>query len=360
MSSCLNEARVRAAADDEATGNERTHLETCASCAARVDAARRAGDVLTAMASSVDVPASLRAGVERALVHRADRSGSTTLRDEAPARRASIWMTAAAATAALLLVFFLMPPLDAPRELSAAEVLDRSLQSFSSFTGTVRREFDLELQLPRVAAVQNGTYRIEQLIDHGESGRYRLIRYAPDGTLLDGISEDPTAGTRTVLVRADNQLYAFRLSIDSARTLAMRDIEKHHVEAMIRVLQTAAGQTVRETGGGLNKRYVVELPEAIGDANKSGLWELTRAKVEVNASDFQIVHASVAGSYMGEPFSMSFRLRSQQFANSAYATPGEFELPDSAGMVAIEGHGSEDLGRDLLVAALRELARARR
>ena len=40
-----------------------------------------------------------------------------------------------------------------------------SLRTMTPASGTERREFDLELRLPRVAAAYNGTYRIEQLIE---------------------------------------------------------------------------------------------------------------------------------------------------------------------------------------------------
>ena len=43
MSRCLNEARIRAAADGEATEIEQRHVEGCAECSARVTAADGAG-----------------------------------------------------------------------------------------------------------------------------------------------------------------------------------------------------------------------------------------------------------------------------------------------------------------------------
>jgi hypothetical protein len=360
MANCLSTARIRAAADDEAGAVEREHLELCAECRAQVDVARRLSDELTAMATSVAVPESVRSRVGGALARRPERSGATTLR-ERPASgwtRPRLW-TAGLAAAAVLVGVMVLPPLDAPGALSAAEILDRSLQTLSPASGTELREFDLDLQLPRIASVENGAYRIEQLLDHDAPGRYRLVRYGPDGALLSAISEDPAAGLRMAAVRVDGQLFAFRFAIDPARALALRDQERHHVEAMIRMLQAAAGQTVHEMGGPDGARYVVELPQVKG-ASGSSVWALDRARVVIDAGSFQILELAAAGAYMGESFSVSFRLRRRQVWPSAEVPRERFELPGEPALVTIEGTATEDLGRDLLVSALRELARMRR
>jgi hypothetical protein len=359
MATCLSDAGIRAAADDEASLFERQHLKSCVACRERVNEARRAGDELMAMSRSVAVPASLRDRVGRMFTERRAYTGATTLRQAARTRRSSarLWLTAAAAAA--LAVVVALPPLDAPRTLSAAEILDRSLQTFSAGSGTELREFDLALQVPRIATVQNGVFRIEQLVDHETPGRYRMVRYAPDGTWLDAISEDPLAGTRTALVRIDGQPFAFRFTIDPGHTLGLRDLERHHVEAMIRVLQSAAGQTVQEVDEVGGRRYVVELPQ-VSDATASGLWELSRARVVVDADEFRILELAVTGSYMAEPFSVSFHLRRREMLPSAQVASERFEVPADAGAITIDAAGTDDLGRDLLASALREVARSRR
>lgn len=354
MSKCLNEAQIHAVADDEAAAREREHVETCGDCRARVDAARRAAHELSSMVASLAVPTSLN---DAALLRRAHRGGATTLRDARLRPSVRLWVTAGAVAAAIILVVFALPPLDAPRSISAAEILDRSLQTLNATSGIELREFDLDLQLPSVAAGRSGTYRIEQLVDHDVPGRYRAVRYAPDGTLVEGISEDP-AGRRTVVVNIDGQPFAFRLT-STPRTVSLRDIERHHIQAVIRLLQATAGQTLQEIGHAEGKRYVVELPSLAADENASGLWELTRARAVIDANDFQILELSGAGSYLGETFSVAFRLKNRQVWSSAEVPADRFELPTS-GAVTIEGPGTEDVGRDLLTAALRELSRSRR
>ena len=357
MPKCLNEAQIRAVADDEASASERRHVEACDDCRARVDVARRAAHELSSMVANLGAPASLN---DASLLKEHQRAGATTLRDGGFRSNTRLWLTAGAVAATILVVVFALPPLDAPRAISAAEVLDRSLQTLNTTTGIELREFDLDLQLPRVASMQNGTYRIEQLVDYDTPGRYRAIRYAPDGTLLDGISEEPAAGRRTVVVSIDGQPFAFRLTTASARTPSMRDIERHHIQAVIRLLQATAGQTVQEIDDAGAKRYVVELPPVVADANASGLWELSRARAVIDASDFQILELTAAGSYLGDAFSVTFRLRNRQTWSSAEVSADRFELPVASEALTIEAAGTDDLRRDLLAAALRELARSRR
>lgn len=359
MSRCLSEARIRAAADGEASGIEREHVEGCAQCRARVTAAGRAFQEFGALASRVEVPGNLVTGIERALASDRPRAGATTLRDLPTSRWGGrVWATAGLAVAAALVIVFLLPPLDAPRTLSAAQILDRSLQSMSPASGTELREFVLDLQLPRIAAKYAGAYRIEQLVDHDSPGRYRLVRYSPDGAILDAISEEPAAGRRTAVVRVDGQMFAFRFTIGAGDTLGLRDLQRHHVEAMIRLLQAAAGQTVREVDTARGRRYIVELPQ-VADATASGLWELSRARVVVDAGDFQILELSAAGSYLNEPFSVSFELRQRNLRPSAEVSPEQFQIPLDANALVIDGPGTEDVGQDVLASALRELVRSR-
>jgi hypothetical protein len=360
MSKCLSNACIRAVADGEARECDRGHLDECPECRARFDEARRVSEELSAIAANVAVPASLGGRVADALTKSHGRAGATTLRD-APIPRWTprLWLTAGVAGVAVLVAIFVLPQPDAPRALSAAQILDRSLQTWAPSTGTELREFDLELRLPRIASVQNGTYRIEQLIDHDTPGRQRLVRYAPDGTLLEAVSEDPSAGRRRAMVRLDGQPFVFRFTIDPSHTLGLQELERHHVEAMIRVLQAAAGQTVREIDEAQGKRYVIELPTVTSEG-ASGLWELARAHVVVDGTNFQILELAVGGEYLGESFSVTFHLRRREVQPSALVPPEAFELPSAEGAIFIDGIGTADLGYDLLSNALRALARSRR
>ena len=356
MSKCLSEVRVRAAADNEATQPEREHLEQCDECRARVEAARRAASDLLGMAAALMPPTSLQHRVRQAVL-RADQSGgATTLREQIPFRaRPRVWATAVAVATAVVLMVFALPPLDAPRAVTAAEILDRSLQTLTASSGVELREFDLDLRPPRATSLQAGTYRMEQLVDHATPGRFRAVRYHPDGTLLDAISQDPGAKRRTVVVNVDGQLFTFRFAMPSGPPLDLPALERQHVEAVIRVLQAMAGEAVQEIADSRGKRYVVELP-AVADRKESGLWELSRARVTIDADDFQILELTAAGSYMGDPFSVAFRLRNRQVWSSAEVPPDRFNVP-TADAITIDGVATDDIARDLLASALREVAR---
>jgi hypothetical protein len=361
MSDCLDEARVRTAADGEADAIAGEHLESCAECRRRVDEAREAMGEIERLAATVPVPPTLASRVTRAVTRSpAAQEGATTLRElprHAWSRRA--WGSALAVAAGILIIVFLMPAIDAPRQLSAAEILGRSLQTLTPAGGIERREFDLVLQLPTVASIENGRHRIDELIDHDAPGRYRVAKYGADGALVSAMSEDMGARRRQVLFRVGGELFGFTFTLDPTQRRGIRDLERQHVEGVIRLLQAMAGQTVAEIDAADGKRYVVELPPLSGGQATTGLWDLREARVVVDGASFSIVEAVASGSYLGEPFSVSFHLRSRDVRPSGAVSPREFELPHDPTAVAIDGAGTEDVARDVLIATLSELARTR-
>ncbi len=359
MSSCLNETQIRACADDQASEAERLHVERCPACRTRVQAAVRAFEEFSVMASSVPVPVSVTDGVTRALQTGArDRAGATTLRHVSRRPKpVGAWLTAGAIAAAVVIVMFLMPAIDAPRALSAAEILGRSLETMRPSSGIERLEYDLTLELPSIAAIDNGTYRIEQLFDHDGAGRYRILKYAPDGTLLNGVSEDTGAGRRSVLVRVDNRPFIFDFTIDSPQRVSLRTMQQQHVEAFIRILQSIAGDTVSEIQIDGARHYVVDVPKTVSQQAPGGAIDLERARIVVDGTDFEMVEAEVSGAYMGEAFSVSFRLRNRVAGAGVIPAP-DFALPVDPAAVRIEGKGTDDIAHDVLTAALIRLARA--
>jgi hypothetical protein len=362
MSNCLGEARVRTVADGEADTAAHEHVASCGYCQRRVDEARQALAEIARLAAEIEPPPSLSPRVTGAIARAGlSEAGATTLR-EAPApgwsRRA--WGSAIAVAAGLLIIVRVMPAIDAPRELSAAEILGRSLQTMTPSGGTERREFDLSLQLPTALPIENGAYRIEELIDHDAPGRYRVSRYAADGTLVSAMTEDVAAGRRTVLFRLGGQVFAFTFALDSSHRGGVRDIEEQHVEGMIRLLQAMAGHTVSERDAAGRRQYVVELPSVSGGSGAAGLWDLQQARVVVDAESFGLVDVAVSGSYLGDPFSVSFHLRRREVRPSADVGSSEFEPPHDPTAIAIEGPGTDDVARDLLTTALGELARRSR
>jgi hypothetical protein len=357
MSNCLNDARVQAVADGEGTPIEQDHVRSCEACRERVDAARSGVDDFGRMMSAVRVPDSLGPRVTAAL-----RGGATTLRPTSrgrwgPALAGSppVWVFAGGVVAAAILVFVLLPSVDSVTTLNAAEILDRSLRTLSP-QGTELLEYELRIEAPSSVAVESGTYRIEQVIDH-DAGRWRLSRFTPDGTLLNGIREDPAAAVRESVVRVDGREYRFRFTINPDQQVRLWQLQRRYAEAMIRLVQASAGQAVTVLDDGGRQRYLVELAEARGGGAP---WDLTRARVVVDGVDFHIVEFSAAGAIMGESIAVDFRLRKRDVRPSSQVAPSEFELPrDDPAAIELQGEGTAHPPRDLLAVLLREVAQRR-
>ena len=77
----------------------------------------------------------------------------------------------------------------------------------------------------------------------------------------------------------------------------------------------------------------------------------------MDGTDFETVEAEVSGAYMGEAFSVSFRLRNRVAGAGVMPAP-DFALPVDPAAVRIEGKGTDDIAHDVLTAALSRLARA--
>jgi hypothetical protein len=358
---CLDESEVRAAADGEANSRVMEHAASCPACGTRVATAIQAIDELKRMADAVAVPPELETRVVRsaAAAHARSRTGATTLR-AAHARSwvRPVWVSGLALAGTVVAFMFFMPVSNAPATLSASEILGRSLETWAPGKGTELLEFDLTLDVPAIAGIESGTYRVEQLIDHDAPGRYRVARYAPGGELVGAISEDVAAGRRAVLMPTPTGTFAFTFAIQPHDGIGLRDIERHHVQAMLRILQTLAADTVTETGEGGSRRYIVELPAIAGAAGQS-LWQLASARVVVDATSFEILEANAAGTYMGDPFSLSFGLRRRHVRPTASVPASEFELPANPSAIAIDARGTDNVAHDVMLAALEELARHR-
>ena len=360
MSTCLNDIEIRKAADAEADDRVMAHVVTCPRCRVRVEAAVQVAAELAQLADTVPVPPALEARVLRAATGKAaSPTGATTLRS-VPARRwvRPAWVSGLALAGAVLAFIFFMPVSNAPATLSASEILGRSLEKWAPGGGTELLEFDLAVDLPAITGIESGTYRVEQLIDHDTPGRYRIARYAPGGALVGAVSEDLAAGRRAVLMPTRAGTFAFTFAIEPQHGIGLRDIERHHVQAMLGILQALAGNTVSETGEGRDRRYIVELPSMANTAGQT-LWRLASARVVVDAASFEILEARASGSYMGDPFSMSFGLRRRQLRPSASVPAAEFELPTDPSAIVIDAAGTDNVAHDVMMAALDELARRR-
>jgi hypothetical protein len=112
-------------------------------------------------------------------------------------------------------------------------------------------------------------------------------------------------------------------------------------------------QTVDTAEGPL---YRIQVPE-VRAAQTSAMWDLSRAEVLIDARDFRIMEFSARGTFLEQPYSMSYRLISRAIVRTVQ--PDVFAVPSEPGEIVIAGDGTASPATDVVFAALRELARAK-
>jgi hypothetical protein len=86
-------------------------------------------------------------------------------------------------------------------------------------------------------------------------------------------------------------------------------------------------------------------------------YDLTRAHVVVDASDYHVIELSAAGVAMGEPVAIGFRLLERSVWQTAPST-ADFRLPlEGSHSIVLTGAGSKAPPQDLFAALLTELSR---
>ncbi len=349
---CLNEERLQALADGEGRPDERAHAASCGSCAARLrDRAARMASIEAALNPSIDPPAGLQ---ERVF------GGATRLRAPEPSRR---WIyPAAAAAATVVAVLFVVPAVRrSASTVSASEILAKSASRLTAVTrGVEVLEYELTLGgVPKemIPDQIDGTYRVWQAIDHDVPGRFRFASYAPDGRMFSSIAEDPLTKHRVAAFTSEGQAYRFEVTLPSgARTLSLPDMQRLHMEASIALMQASGNQLLEAIDGPDGKQYRIEVPRVAGPGTNP-VWDLTEARVLIDARDYSVVEFAVQGSFLKQPYAMSFR----QISHVAGASlpPGAFLVPSQPGEIVVTGDGTTDAAHDVFVLALRALAQAK-
>ncbi|HET7698082.1 MAG TPA: hypothetical protein VFK57_20375 [Vicinamibacterales bacterium] len=366
----MNDHHIQALADGEATDEIRAHAASCADCAGRVRArVALMRQMRDALAPPVAVPASLTARVDARLAADASQrpAGATRLRRQASAgirlphaRRGWVY-GASAAAATLIAVLFVAPVLrKTDSTLSASAILARSASQLSaSVTGGIELlEYELVLDgVPKemMPDSSDGTYRIRQAIDHNVRGRFRFASYAPDGGMVTSIAQDPQTRRRVTSLLVDGQPYRFEVSLPAKDAgLSLPEMERLHMEASIGMMQASGTQVVETIDGPHGKLYRIEVPRVAGPGT-SPVWDLTEARVLIDARDYRITELSVSGSFLKQPYSLSYRLISHSVVASVPAEA--FAVPKRAGEIVIGGEGSPIPSHDVVMLSLRELTR---
>jgi hypothetical protein len=356
---CLHDSEIQSIVDKEAGADALAHAASCSRCAARVEELRRRAVVLErALTSSEAMPAAAAERVQRAIA--TGTRGATRLRGDVrrPVWQRARWSTAAFVGAAAIALAFIVPAIRGPETVSAAAILARSATTLSTAPGAgiEFREYELVLDgMPRelMPDQANGTYRIRQAIDHSTKGRFRFASYTSDGRLLTSIAQDPVARTRVTVMRVDDRYFRFEFAMPPNDIPSLPEIEQLHMEASVAMMQASGQQLLQVVDTAEGRQYRIEVPQ-VNTANINALWDLTQAHVVVDAADYRILEFAATGTFLKQPYSVSYKLIARQLAASA--PPDTFVVPSQPDEILIAGQGSANPLADSLFGALRQIA----
>jgi hypothetical protein len=362
---CLTDAQIQAVADREAADDVRQHAESCGPCGDRVGA-RQA--LAAAVVAAINTPAVVPPGVSRRVhltLSEGSSAGATRLKaGVAPggSSRRALWAMAAVAAATLIAVVFIAPLVRGPATVSASEILARSASRLAErVTGVESLEYELTLDgVPRemMPDHENGTYRVKQVIDHDTAGRYLVATYDPTGQRLSSIVQDPAANLRVVSARVEDTPYRFEFTVPANVTLSPPEMERLHMQASVAMMQASGNQQLQIIDSGSGRQYRIEVPRVSAETS-GAVWDLAEAQVIIDADDYHIVAFAVKGTFLKQPYSLSYRLIERSITAGTAVDPGVFDLPEEPGAITIKGEGTAIPARDVLVVALAELARLR-
>ena len=361
---CLDTTQIQAVADGEASADVRQHAAGCQHCAARVRERQAATAAMRdVIAGDTPVPPRLARRVDAALAG-AETSGATRLRTgtAAPRRHRAFWSAGVAVAATFIAVLFVAPLIREPATVSASEILAASATRLAQpvTSGVETLEYELVLDgVPRdlMPDQANGTYRVRQVIDHDNRGRFRYTSYTADGQLLSSIAQDPAQGRRVMAIRLNDQAYRFECTLPANTPLSLPEMEKLHMQASVGMMQASGNQRLQEIDTPDGKAYRIDVPKIAATATNP-VWDLTEAEVVVDADDYRIIQLAVKGAFLKQPYSVSFRLLTRSV--TANVAPEEFEMPEEAAAIVFRGEGTAVPARDALIAALDELARLKK
>jgi hypothetical protein len=356
---CLNDSHIQVLADGEGSAEARRHALECAACAARVEARATR---MAAIEQAIDPPVALPPAVAERVDGVFRQGGATRLRAETHGRR-WVYSGLAVAAATLIGVVFITPALRKPEStVSASEILAKSATQLSATVSSGIEVLVYELVLDGVPKEMlpdqvDGTYMVTQAIDHSVPGRFAFTSFASDGRLLTSIAEDPRKKRRVAVFTSEGQPYRFDVSLPAnSSNMSLPEMERLHMQASITMMQASGNQLLETIDGPKGKFYRIEVPSVTGPGTNP-VWDLTEARVLIDARDYRVTEFAVRGSFLKQPYSMSYRLISR-FIN-ATVKPDPFDVPSQPGEIVITGEGTNVPTHDIVVLALREVTKLR-
>jgi hypothetical protein len=382
MTNCLTDEVVQAVADDEADEKARAHVAECPHCRARVDETRRTLATLGALADRLPAPPiDLARRVEQTMRERnvGRERGATTLRTAPSSRawRVGAWTSGLAAAALIVLaVFVIWPGMSRESHLSAAEILGRSMQTFAATSGIETFEYDAQFEGLAARALGpdariGDTLRITQVIDHDHPGRFRVMSVDAGQVVRSVLVQDPEQHTRVGRFRVDDHTYFFRFAASPDQAgqpgtfVSLPDLQRASLRALVTMMQTTSDQTLTSVSDGGETYYAIRIPPISSDrdagnsAGEASMLELHEAHALIHAGDFHLKELSARGSVLGQPFGLTFTLVRHEATPATQLAADTFTLEPQPGDVRLEGEATNDPAGDVVLAALRALAKAR-
>jgi len=375
---CLSETQLQALADGEGSEEARRHVRECAACAARLEArSALMASMAQSIAPPVAIPGALARSVDETFRLKADATrnqmGATRLRDDRgfrlfPASRSfrlqteGKWVYALGVAAATLIAILFVTPAIRTRDatVSASEILAKSASQLSArVTGGVELlEYQLVLDgVPKEMMPDgaDGAYRVQQAIDHDVPGRFRFASFGPDGAMLTSIAEEPGTRRRVMAFVADGQPYRFEVSLPATSAgMSLPEMERLHMEASIAMMQASGNQMVETIDGPQGKMYRIDMPHVAGPGT-SPVWDLSEARVLIDARDYRVTEFAVRGSFLKQAYSLTYKLISHSVVGSV--PPETFVVPAQPGQIVITGEGTHVPTHDVVLLSLRELTK---
>ena len=357
----LTNAQIQAVADGQSPQADRDHAASCAACGAQVIERRQVAASFASTMNATAMPQAVSQRVGAALAASATSRGATRLRPAPAVQRwqPAAWGTAGLAAAIVLVLVFVAPMMKPDRgAVSASEILAQSASRLAQVsTGIELLEYELVLDgVPKdlMPDHANGTYHVRQALDHSVPGRFRFSSYGPGGQPISSIGQDPASGRRVMMVNLDGQVYRFEVSVPANIGPSLPQMERLHMEASIMMMQSSGNQLLEVVETADGRQYRIEVPRVSAPASNP-VWDLTEARVLIDAKDFRVSELAVKGTFLKQAYSVTYRLISRDVLTTAPADT--FEVPREPGEILLSGGGSAVPARDAMVLALKELAR---
>ena len=152
----------------------------------------------------------------------------------------------------------------------------------------------------------------------------------------------------------EGQPYRFDVNVPANVGPSVPELERLHMQATIAMMQASGDQMLEVVETANGRQYRINVTK-VQTPLVSPLWDLSEARVLINAADYRVIEFEAKGTFLKQPYSVQYRLTNRQVAASV--APDTFDVPSQDHEIVMTGAGSVIPARDAMVMALRELTR---